>query len=318
MTYDKQRTWRELETFLPEEYHYTVDYRPDEEYWDWRGNIIHLDTFRNPAAKAKVICFHGVGTNGRQISMIAGGPLAKSGFETISVDMPTYGLTEVNSGMRITYDDWVECGSSLVDKELERDGRPLFLYGLSAGGMETYHIAVKNGRVKGIIGMTFLDQREKQVRMTTASNAFWGMAGALLAKLSCKLGLAGFKIKMSVPSKMNTLVNDKECLQLLTADPTSAGNKVTMQFLHSYLSYVPDIEPEDFSVCPILLTQPEKDGWTPRFLSDIFLDKIQNVPVTKAVLRNGSHYPIEQEALADLHNYMLDFLEKTVEKIAGE
>ena len=39
--------------------------------------------------------FHGVGTNGRQISMIAGGPQSKNGFETIMIDMPTYGVTEV-------------------------------------------------------------------------------------------------------------------------------------------------------------------------------------------------------------------------------
>ena len=40
---------------------------------------------------------------------------------------------------------------------------------------------------------------------------------------------------------------------------------------------------------PILLTQPEKDRWTPRFLSALFPDKIEKVPVTKTVLRNGSN-----------------------------
>lgn len=40
-------------------------------------------------------------------------------------------------------------------------GRPIVLYGLSAGGMLAYHVAarVKPGVVKGIVGMTFLDQR---------------------------------------------------------------------------------------------------------------------------------------------------------------
>ncbi len=309
MTYETQKAWSEIAAFLPGEYGYTADYKPAEEYWGWKGNSVHLDTFRNPQAKAKVICLHGVGTNGRQISMIVGGPLAKNGYETIAVDMPTYGMTRVNSGMRITYADWVQCGSDLVDAELERDERPIFLYGLSAGGMEAYHIAAKNGRVNGIVGMTFLDQREKQVRMTTASSAFWGIAGAALAKLSCAVGFSGFKIKMSIPSKMDALVNDRACLNIMMADPTSAGNKVTMQFLNSYLSYAPDVEPEDFAVCPILLTQPEKDRWTPQFLSDLFLDKIKKVPVTKTVLRNGSHYPIEETALTDLQNELVRFLE---------
>ncbi|WP_138264173.1 alpha/beta fold hydrolase [[Clostridium] hylemonae] len=310
MTYETQKAWKEVEAFLPEKYRYHAEYKPAEEHWNWKGNQVHLDTFRDPAAKAKVICFHGVGTNGRQISMIIGGPLAKNGFETITVDMPTYGMTEVDPRMKITYADWVQCGKDLVDEELKRDNRPVFLYGLSAGGMETYHIAAKSGRVKGIIGMTFLDQREKQVQMTTASNAFWGMTGAAFAKLSCAMGLGGFKIRMSVPSKMKALVNDRDCLDIMRADPTSAGNKVTMQFLNSYVTYVPDIEPEDFTVCPVLLTQPEKDGWTPQFLSDIFLDKIKKVPVTKTILRNGSHYPIEKEALEDLLHDTLNFLEE--------
>ncbi len=310
MTYEQQKAWKAIGEFLPEEYRYNADYKPVEEYWNWKGNNVHLDTFRNPDAQAKVICFHGVGTNGRQISMIIGGPLAKKGFETISADMPTYGMTEINSKMRITYADWVQCGSDLVNRELKRDERPVFLYGLSAGGMEAYHIAAKNSNVKGIIGMTFLDQREKQVQMVTASNTFWGIMGAHLAKLSCAAGLAGFKIKMNIPSKMKTLVNDSKCLQIMMADPTSAGNKVTMQFLHSYVTYTPDIEPEDFTCCPVLLTQPEKDRWTPQFLSDAFLDKIKKVPVRKTVIHNGSHYPIEEEALADLLNNILIFLEE--------
>ena len=54
-------------------------------------------------------------------------------------------------------------------------------------------------------------------------------------------------------------------------DKTSAGNKVNMKFLSDYMTYVPDVEPEDFDVCPVILTQPENDRWTPEFLSDIVL-----------------------------------------------
>lgn len=309
-TYKDQKAWKDIQAFLPVQLHYTENYYPTEEIWDWKGNKVHLDTFRNSEAPAKVICFHGVGTNGRQISMIIGGPLARDGFETITVDMPTYGVTEVNPDMLIRYDDWVQCGSDLIDEELAKDDRPIFIYGLSAGGMETYHVAAKNKseRIKGIIGMTFLDQRKREVRMTTTNNAFWGKFGTGLASFSCKMGLSKFKMKMSIPSKMSTLVNDKECLKIMMNDKTSAGNKVTMAFLESYMNYVPDVEANDFDVCPVLLTQPEKDGWTPQFLSDPFLDEIKKVPVTKTILRNGSHYPIEADALADLHKYALYFI----------
>lgn len=106
----------------------------------------------------KIILFHGVGTNGRQMSMILGGTLAKNGYEVIAIDMPLYGVTEVNKNMLITYNDWVQLGSDYIDYELSKDNRPIILYGLSAGGMETYQIACKNKKVKGIIGMTFLWQ----------------------------------------------------------------------------------------------------------------------------------------------------------------
>lgn len=206
----------------------------------------------------------------------------------------------------------MQCGSDLITAELEKDNRPIFIYGLSAGGMETYHVATRNKskNIKGIIGMTFLDQRKRQVRMTTTNNRFWGKFGTPLASLSCKVGLSRFKMKMSIPSKMSTLVNDSKCLKVMMNDSTSAGNKVTMKFLESYMNYVSDIEPEDFDICPVLLTQPEKDGWTPQFLSDPFLDLIQKVPVTKTILRNGSHYPIEAEALADLHKYAIEFIKR--------
>lgn len=313
-TYNNQKAWRQVQDFLPETLHFTSQNKPKEEIWPWHGHQVHLDTFRNPKAIAKVICFHGVGTNGRQISMIIGGPLAREGFETIVVDMPTYGVSKVDPKQTVIYDDWVACGSDLVDAELAKDDRPIFLYGLSAGGMETYHVAARNKskRIHGIIGMTFLDQRRTDVRLETTSNAFWGHLGIGLTALSCRLGLGRCKIKMSIPSKMRTLVNDPDCLKIMLKDETSAGNKVTFAFIDSYMNYKPEMEPQDFDVCPILLTQPEDDRWTPQHLSDPFLDQISHVPVKKTILRHGSHYPIETEALEDLRTNIVAFINENL------
>ncbi|TLQ04284.1 alpha/beta hydrolase [Pediococcus stilesii] len=311
-TYKNQKAWKDVEKFLPSSYHYTKNYRPMEEHWNWKGNNVHLDTFRNSEAKAKIIMFHGVGTNGRQISMIAGGPLAQEGYETISIDMPTYGVTEVAPHTNISYDDWIQCGSDLIDVECAKDNRPIFLYGLSAGGMETYHVAARNKNVKGIIGMTFLDQRRKDVQMTTTNNWFLGTFGIPLTKLATGIGLSKFKMKMSIPSKMKALVNDPDCLKIMLKDRTSGGNKVSMKFMNTYMTYKPDIEPEDFTICPVLLTQPDADRWTPQRLSDPFLDQLTHVKVTKTTLRNGSHYPIEATALSDLHDAMLLFLKENI------
>lgn len=310
MTYQSQKSWNLIQNFLPQQYQLKDSTLPKEETWNWHNNQIHLDTYRNPKAPAKIILLHGVGTNGRQMTTILGHPLSKDGFEVIAIDMPLYGESKVAPGRLISYNDWVQIGSDYIDYELAKDHRPIFLYGLSAGGMETYHVAAKNKKVSGIIGMTFLDQRNHDVRMTTTNNRFWGKFGTGLAELSCNMGLASFKIKMSVPSKMTALVNDPACLKIMLADKTSAGAKVNMKFLATYMNYQPEIEPEDFDICPILLTQPEKDRWTPQRLSDPFLNKIKKVSVTKTVLRNGGHYPIEATALTDLHKYALNFIKK--------
>lgn len=55
---------------------------------------------------------------------------------------------------------------------------------------------------------------------------------------------------MSLSSKMDVVVNDKATLNTMLMDKISAGNKVNMKFLASYASYMHDIEPEDFNICP--------------------------------------------------------------------
>lgn len=307
-TYQNQVAWQALQNRLPQDLQFTKTYHPKEEYWQWHGNTIHLDTFRNSDAPAKVILFHGVGTNGRQMSMILGGPLAKEGFETIAIDMPTYGMTKVTQKQAVTYDDWVQAGSDLIDVELAKDDRPIFLYGLSAGGMLTYHVAAINKKVAGIIGMTFLDQRQQQVRDETARNRFMSRVGIPMAGISRKIGLAKVKLPMSVASKMSALCNDETAMKIFMTDKTSAANKASMAFLDSYGSYVPDLEPSDFNICPILLTQPEADKWTPLHLSTPFLSQIQQVPVTIKMLADGGHYPVEALALTQLHDDSLAFI----------
>ena len=65
----------------------------------------------------------------------------------------------------MTYGDWVELVSAFVDAEAAKEpSKPIVLYGLSAGGMLAYQVAAKNKHVKGIVGMTFLDQLVQEVR----------------------------------------------------------------------------------------------------------------------------------------------------------
>lgn len=297
MSYADQPTWRRLQEFLPVEYRLTRATEPAEEWWERDGHRIHLDTYRNPDAPAKVILFHGVGTNGRQMTTILGRPLAERGYETIAIDMPTYGVTEVAPGALVTYDDWVRLGSDLIDAELTRDDRPIVLYGLSAGGMETYHVAALNQRVAGIVGMTFLDTASTRVRVETGFDPISGFLGAYAMRSLNAIGLGRLRLPMRYVSKMRALVNGRAAKKAWYGDDTSAGNSVSIAFLDSWLSYRPAVAPEDFAVCPVLLTQPAADRWTPLHLSEPFLSRIGRVPVTTVMLPDGGHYPLEKPAL---------------------
>lgn len=313
-SYAEQKAWKEIEATMPNKYHFSDDFKPTEEWWDWNGNKVHLDTFRNLNAPAKVIMVHGVGTNGRQMSMVLGGPLAKLGYETIAIDMPTYGITKVGPKQTIVYDDWIKLGNDYINRELQRDNRPIFLYGLSAGGMETFDIAAMNGKVKGIIGMTFLDQRNEDVRNTTTNNWFWSHIGVPMAKLMSNIGLGKMKIRMSICSKMWALCNNELSMKAFMKDKTSAANSVTYTFIKSYMYHDLVTTPEQFDVCPVLLTQPELDRWTPERLSSPFLARIKKAPVKIVILPQGGHYPVEEQALDKLHEEANRFITSILNK----
>lgn len=306
--YRTQQAWRDIQSFLPRQYQLRPDQEPKEEWWDWRGHRIHLDRFANPNATAKVILHHGVGTNGRQMSTILGAPLFRSGFEAVAPDMPGYGVTAVAPGVTVRYDDWVQAASDFINVEMARDPRPIVLYGLSAGGMLAYHVAAQNKAVKGIVGMCFLDQREQQVGDETSSSKLMNRIGAPMVHLAVKLGLGSLRVPMRLVSKMDALVNDREALKVFLRDRSSAGSAVSQTFISTYTSYQPAVEPESFDVCPILLTQPAKDRWTPLHLSELFLRRIKRVSVQVVMLENAGHYPIEEPGLQQMHDAVVSFV----------
>lgn len=308
--YRDQPDWRELQQFLPAHLRLTDATAPGEQFWAWHGHRIHLDRYPVPSAKAKVVLHHGVGTNGRQMSLILGAPLAARGFETVALDNLGYGLTEVRPGANPAYDDWVELVVDFLAHEHTRDDRPIVLYGLSAGGMLAYHVAAKApcGTLAGIIGMTFLDQRTRRVRDETAHGRLTARVGGPLMVLLSKTPAAPMRYPVSLASKMSALANDPAAMRVLMQDRTSAGNRVSVRFLGRYLSYVPAVEPEDFDACPVLLTQPAEDRWTPYALSAQFLSRITKVPVRTVLLDNAGHYPLEEPGLTQLQDAVADFV----------
>lgn len=308
--YRDQPAWRELQEYLPERLRLTDATAPAEEFWEYRGHRVHLDRYVNPDAPAKIVLHHGVGTNGRQMSLIVGAPLAQRGFETVALDNLGYGLTQVAPGHVPSYDDWVDLVVDFLAYEQSRDDRPIVLYGLSAGGMLTYHVAAKapKGTLRGIVGMTFLEQRNQQVRDDTAHDKFISRVGAPCMRLLARTPLARMPFPMTVASKMSALVNDKRALKAMTADRTSGGNWVPIKFLDSYLNYAPAVEPADFDACPVLLTQPAEDHWSPLELSQPALAPITKVAVTTVMLDNAGHYPIEEPGLQQMQDAIAEFV----------
>lgn len=307
--YGDKGLWKAVQSFLPERLHFTPQHHPEDDWWENRGHVIHLDRWPNAQAKVRVILFHGVGTNGRQMSMILGRPLHEAGFELVAIDMPGYGRTKVNPSSVHTYDDWVNIGNDFVNHELEHDPRPIALFGLSAGGMEAYHVAALNRKVKGVIGMTFIEMRNWKVRDQVSRNMFMSRVGIPMAQIQGNIPLLCKQtMPMWLASKMDTLTNDSEALKIMMLDPSSASRWNTMRFLGTHASYKPAMEPEVFDICPILLTQPAEDMWTPLWISEVFLSRIKKVNVKVVELERAGHYPLEDPGLQQMADAITKFL----------
>lgn len=307
--YAEQEAWKQLQKQFPPEYQLSSNELPQEYFWKWQQHRVHIDHYPRPNANAKVILLHGVGTNGRQMSLVLGHPLAQAGYETMALDLPGYGLTTYTSKSNIRYEDWITLVSDFIDSEALKDDRPIFLYGLSAGGMLTLHVAMQNKHVKGIIGMTFLDQQDLDVKKGTMR--FSPLSTVLLPgmNITAKTPLGKIALPMAWVSKMSKLTNDPKALKIMLLDKTSAGNTMSIQFLNSYMNYRPPYHLSSFVQCPVLLTQPAEDHWSPLTLSQEVMKHL-SVPHQTVILPKGGHYPVEKEALDQLQKSSIAFIQQ--------
>jgi len=305
-TYESSIAWKQINKLLPNDFQLHENNLPLEEAWEWKGNSIHLDRYPNPKAEHRIFLHHGVGTNGRQLSMIFGHKMAELGYEVVAIDNLGYGLTKVNQ-KDIRYQDWVQSLTDFINSENNRDQKKTILYGLSAGGMLVYNVACHLEEVHGIIGMCFLKNNDKKVLYETVKfpRTNW-FALPLMGQL-CKIGLGRFPIPMKAISKMNLLVNDKKALKICLSDPLSSGASVQLQFVYSLVTYELPIPVEQFDKCPILLTQPEKDLWTLLEVSEISMSGIK-APYDVKILEGAGHFPIEEKGLKQLIQYADEFI----------
>lgn len=302
--YANLTAWRAYQPFFPPAMRCTPESTPTEEWWSWNGLDVHLDRLAVPKSPLKVIVLHGAGAYGRVMAPAA--VLAqRQGYETVSPDLPGYGLTRVPRE-RLVYPLWVDCVSALIDAELARDGRPVVLFGVSLGGLLAYHAAAQSRRVVGLVATTLADPREAAVRQGFARTPLLGSAGLrLLQKL--QVVTDSLPMPMRYMSKMSRISNVPELSRLCSTNPLGGGNWVPARFLRTLMDTAPGIEPEDFRVCPVLLAHPGDDRMTEISLSRRFFDRLA-APKRMVVLEGASHMPTEHPGVEQLEAAVVEFV----------
>ena len=269
--YTNDETWKKLQAFLPERNRISASCAPSETFSTFGRTNIHLDVYNEHSNNGvTLVLFHGVGGNGRLLSFIAV-PLARRGYKVVCPDLPGYGYTEYEGVP--SYKTWIDTGVHIVRQELQRCEK-LFVLGLSAGGMLAYNIACSAQGVAGVIVTTLLDNRLKPVREYSAKNKLHARFALPLLRFMPKQ-MRRLKIPVKAVTNMNAIVNDGRVLSLLLQDKRGAGSSVHLGFLCSMMESIPAVEPEAFEI-PLLLCHPEKDRWTPEWISRLFFDRVRS------------------------------------------
>ena len=307
MGYENDTIWKSMQNFLPRQNQLTKENLPEEYFLPLMNMKIHVDHYRTHNPKATLILFHGVGGNGRLLSFIAT-RLAANGYDVICPDLPLYGHTEYKG--KITYDTWVKCGHEIVSHYQAQGEKNIALFGLSAGGMLAYQVAIESRDIKGIIATCILDQRNPKVTKETAINPIMAIIGKPFLYITHK-PFGRLRLPMKMVTKMKALANNKDLVKLLIKDKRASGISVPLSFLHGMLNPNIKTEPEQFSTIPFLLVHPGDDKWTDISLSRIFFDRL-GCDKELRILEGAGHFPIEEKGLAQLEKYCLDFLEKII------
>lgn len=304
-SYRRDENWRVIQCYLPKHNRIHENSQPEEEWLELDKFRIHIDRHQMvKQPKGVVVVFHGLGGNGRISSSIAL-PICAQGYEVVCPDMPQFGLTECKG--TVSYDDWVECGVAVCEKYMEED-LPLYLFGMSASGLLVYQIACRLQRVNAIASTCMLDLRDPVVVRETLHSGL--KAKLIKPALRCLRNSFGSK-KIPVTSfcKMKLVVNNEELAGIMCKDTLSAGTSLFIEFVYGMFNAHVEIEPEDFTKCPVLIVHPSADRFSDPSLSRIFFDKLK-VEKKMVGLDSTGHFMIEKEGLDILEKEVLEFYEK--------
>ena len=108
-------------------------------------------------------------------------------------------------------------------------------------------------------------------------------------------------------AKMDKIANIPGLVRLIQNDSLGGGNRTPVSFLRSLFTTRPDIEPENFDLCPVLLAQPAADMWTTLEASQPFFDRIKGEKKL-VMLENCGHFPLEEPGSSMLEEVVCAFL----------
>lgn len=274
---------------------------------EWFGPT-HLDRLPAPDAPCTVVLLHGAGGYGRMLVPFAR-LLPDGGAEVVAPDLPGYGLSRPDRAPG--YDDWVACATAVARAEHARDGRPVVLFGASMGGMLAYDVAAALGPgvVAGVVATCLLDPRDPRVRRSVARFPWLGPVAAPALRIARPLD--GVRVPIAWLADLGAMANSPALTALVRSDPLGGGNRVALRFLRTWLCGAPAVEPEAFTVCPVLLAHPAADRWTPPEISRRFLDRIA-APTEYVALPDAGHLPVEPAGVDALRTALHAFLARVV------
>ncbi|MDB4989256.1 MAG: hypothetical protein JWN04_4434 [Myxococcaceae bacterium] len=267
------------------------------------GHDVHIDEYQPVGpARGTIILVHGGGGHGRLLSPFVA-PVLAQGFRVCAPDLPGYGLTRL--GKAAHYDHWSAVVAALAEQASSHG--PVFLFGLSVGGVTALRAAQRTNAVRGVMCTTLIDLRNPDSfdlsghsrRLGRVTRWLFRSLGGLLDWLRVPLYLLAPLAKMS---------SDRDVTRLLRNDPLIGKRWVSLGLVRSFHQYAPPRD--DYHLpCPLLLVHPGSDLWTPVSMSMPVFDAIPSEKQL-VILSNGAHAPLESPAYGELCAQLKAFLDR--------
>ncbi|MFJ6569824.1 alpha/beta fold hydrolase [Streptomyces sp. NPDC091292] len=266
--------------------------RTESQWWPWRGMEVHLERLVDPAAPVKLVILHGAGGHAGMLMPYA---QLMGGVEAVAPDLPGYGRTRCGR-QPVDYPLWVDLAAELIARERERDARPVLVLGASLGGMLAYSAVARAGAA-GLAVTCLLDVRRPEVREAAARMALLGRhSGPVMNALR---PLDRVRVPVRWVARLSAMSHRPELNAAVARDRMGGGGRVSLRFLRTYLASAPEVEPDRFDACPVLMAHPAEDRWTPAALSLPFFERL---PADRdlTLLEGCGHMPVEDPGLGQL------------------